>query len=117
VASVNHAAVFPSCRAVVHHGGAGTTAAGIRAGVPTLVLWVAAEQPLWGKQVTRLGVGRSRRFTASTRDSLLSDLRAVLTAEITDRSRLLATQMIAPSDSVAKAADLLEAAAGNCAAR
>ncbi|KAA0111847.1 glycosyltransferase [Mycolicibacterium sp. P1-5] len=117
VASVNHAAVFPSCRAVVHHGGAGTTAAGIRAGVPTLVLWVAAEQPLWGKQVTRLGVGTSRRFTASTRDSLLSDLRAVLTAEIAARARLLATQMTAPSDSVAKAADLLEAAAGNSATR
>lgn len=40
VGAVNHRTVFPRCRAVVHHGGAGTTAAGMRAGVPTLVLWV-----------------------------------------------------------------------------
>ena len=39
VGAVNYAAIFPACRAVVHHGGAGTTAAGLRAGVPTLILW------------------------------------------------------------------------------
>ena len=38
VRTVNYAAIFPACRAVVHHGGAGTTAAGLRAGVPTLIL-------------------------------------------------------------------------------
>ncbi|OYN80738.1 glycosyltransferase [Mycolicibacterium sphagni] len=113
VASVNHAAVFPSCRAVVHHGGAGTTAAGIRAGVPTLVLWVAAEQPLWGKQVQRLGIGTTRRFSATTRGSLLADLRAVLSPQTAESSRLLAARMTPASGSVATAADLLEAAARN----
>lgn len=113
VASVNHAAVFPSCRAVVHHGGAGTTAAGIRAGVPTLVLWVAAEQPLWGKQVERLGIGTSRRFSASTRCSLLADLRAVLAPQTVERSRLLAARISPASGSVAAAADLLEETARN----
>ena len=113
VDSVNHAAVFPSCRAVVHHGGAGTTAAGIRAGVPTLVLWVAAEQPLWGKQVSRLGIGATRRFSASTPTSLLTDLRTVLAPEMAIRARLLATRMTAPTDSVATAADLLEKDARN----
>jgi UDP:flavonoid glycosyltransferase YjiC (YdhE family) len=113
VASVNHAAVFPACRAAVHHGGAGTTAAGIRAGVPTLVLWVAAEQPLWGKQVERLGVGTSRRFSASTRDSLVEDLRAVLSPQTADRARLLAGRMSPAATSVATAADLLEQTARN----
>ena len=47
VRTVNHAAVFPICRAVAHHGGSGTTAAGVRAGVPTLILWVGADQPFW----------------------------------------------------------------------
>ncbi|CAM3341820.1 glycosyltransferase [Mycobacterium frederiksbergense] len=111
VPAVNHSAVFPACRAVVHHGGAGTTAAGIRAGVPTLVLWVAAEQPLWGKQVRRLGVGTFRRFSATTRDSLLADLRTVLAPETAQRARLLAGRMSQPSDSVTVAADLLEEAA------
>ena len=53
----------------------------MRAGVPTLVLWVAAEQPLWGKQVERLGVGTYRRFSATTRDLLVADLRSVLAPE------------------------------------
>jgi len=44
VGAVNHAAIFPTCRAVVHHGGSGTTAAGLRAGVPALVLWITSDQ-------------------------------------------------------------------------
>lgn len=108
VTAVNHAAVFPMCRAVVHHGGAGTTAAGLRAGVPTLVLWVAAEQPLWGKQVKRLGVGTYRRFSATTRDTLLADLQVLLARSTSDRARVLARRMSRPSDSVTTAADLLE---------
>ena len=111
VSAVNHAAVFPLCRAVVHHGGAGTTAAGMRAGVPTLVLWVAAEQPLWGKQVERLGVGTYRRFSATTRDLLVADLRSVLAPETAARARSLAVRMAQPSASVGAAADLLEEAA------
>lgn len=111
VADVNHAAVFPMCRAVVHHGGAGTTAAGLRAGVPTLVLWVAAEQPLWGKQVKRLGVGTYRRFSTITRNSLVADLQVVLAPGMSERARSLAGRMSRPSDSVTTAADLLEGAA------
>lgn len=111
VTAVNHAAVFPRCRAVVHHGGAGTTAAGLRAGVPTLVLWVAAEQPLWGKQVERLGVGTYRRLSVTTAETLLADLRVVLAHGTSERARALAEQMTRPSDSVATAADLLEGVA------
>lgn len=113
VTAVNHSAVFPACRAVVHHGGAGTTAAGLRAGIPTLVLWVAAEQPLWGKQVQRLGVGTYRRFSATTQASLLADLRTVLAPDTAQRSRLLAGRMVEPSSSVTTAADLLEEVAGS----
>lgn len=111
VASVNHAAVFPRCRAVVHHGGAGTTSAGARAGVPALVLWVAAEQPLWGKQVTRLGIGRARRFSTVTCDSLNEDLRAVLQPETIRRAREMAHRMIPAVNSIGTAAELLEKAA------
>lgn len=108
VSAVNHAAVFPACRAVVHHGGAGTTAAGVRAGAPTLVLWVAAEQPLWGTRITRLGIGRSRRFTATTAETLREDLRAVLAPEAARRAREVSARMTPASVSVATAADLLE---------
>jgi UDP:flavonoid glycosyltransferase YjiC (YdhE family) len=52
-----HDWLFPRMAAVVHHGGAGTTAAGLRAGVPTVVVPFFADQPFWGRRVHALGVG------------------------------------------------------------
>ncbi|OBI13363.1 glycosyl transferase family 1, partial [Mycobacterium sp. E2497] len=71
VGVVNYTKIFPACRAVVHHGGSGTTAAGLRAGIPTLILWTAGDQPFWGSHIKQLKVGTSRRFSASTRETLV----------------------------------------------
>ena len=49
--------LFPRMAAVVHHGGAGTTAAGLRAGVPSVVIPFFGDQPYWGSRVADLGVG------------------------------------------------------------
>lgn len=49
--------LFPQMAVVVHHGGAGTTAAGLRAGVPAVVVPFCADQPFWGDRVAALGVG------------------------------------------------------------
>jgi UDP:flavonoid glycosyltransferase YjiC (YdhE family) len=117
VGAVNHAAVFPLCRAVVHHGGAGTTAAGVRAAVPTLILWVGADQPVWATHVKRLRVGTARRFSSTNRDKLATALRKVLAPEIAVRAREVATQLTKPETSVSAAADLLEEKAGVMAAR
>lgn len=111
VGSVNHAAVFPRCRAIVHHGGAGTTAASVRSGVPTLVLWVGADQPVWARQIARLGVGAQRRYSKTTAASLRDDLRTVLSQKCLRRAREVAVTMTPPQRSVATAADLLERAA------
>ena len=108
VGEVNHAAIFPACRAVVHHGGAGTTAAGMRAGIPTLILWIGAEQPIWAIQVKRLKVGLARRFSRATRKSLVAELRAILAPEYVARAREIATRMTKPAASVTSSADLLE---------
>ena len=108
VGAANHAAVFPACRAVVHHGGAGTTAAGLRAGVPTLLLWRAGDQPLWGAAIKRLKVGTARRFTATTEKSMVADLRTILAPQYATRARELATRMTKPAESVAATADLVE---------
>jgi UDP:flavonoid glycosyltransferase YjiC (YdhE family) len=78
VGTMNYATVFPDCRAVVHHGGAGTTAASLRAGVPTLILWMADVQVVWGAAVKRLKVGTARRFSSATEKSLVADLRTIL---------------------------------------
>lgn len=111
VGVVNYAAIFPVCRAVVHHGGSGTTAASMRAGIPTLILWSSADQPYWGNQVKRLNVGTARRFSATTQESLVADLRQVLAPETATRARELAARMSKPAGSIANAADLLEAVA------
>ena len=62
---VPHDWLFPRMQAVVHHGGAGTTAAGLRAGKPTLVIPFGGDQPFWGSRVHALGCGPkpSRRET------------------------------------------------------
>lgn len=108
VGAVNYAAVFPTCRAVVHHGGSGTTAASLRAGVPTLILSMDANQALWGGQIKRLKVGTTRRFSKSNRDNLVADLRRILAPGYAARARELATAMSKPADSVINAADVVE---------
>lgn len=55
--SAPHAWLFPRMAAVVHHGGAGTTAAGLRAGVPSIITPFMGDQLFWGKRVAELGVG------------------------------------------------------------
>jgi sterol 3beta-glucosyltransferase len=57
ISSIPHTWLFSRMAAVVHHGGAGTTAAGLRAGVPSIVVPFMADQPFWGKRVADLGVG------------------------------------------------------------
>jgi sterol 3beta-glucosyltransferase len=57
VDSVPHSWLFPRVAAVVHHGGAGTTAAGLRAGVPSIVIPFFGDQLFWGHRVEKLGVG------------------------------------------------------------
>lgn len=55
--SLPHNWVLPQCAGIVHHGGYGTTAAGLRAGIPALVIPHIADQFYWGQQVHQLGVG------------------------------------------------------------
>lgn len=52
-----HDWLFPRTRAVVHHGGAGTVAAGVRAGVPAVTVPFFSDQPFWGGRLARLGMG------------------------------------------------------------
>ncbi|CAA9577642.1 MAG: UDP-glucose:sterol glucosyltransferase, partial [uncultured Thermomicrobiales bacterium] len=57
VTSIPHTWLFPRMAAVVHHGGAGTTGAALRAGVPSVVVPFGLDQPFWGRRVAALGVG------------------------------------------------------------
>jgi UDP:flavonoid glycosyltransferase YjiC (YdhE family) len=65
-----HDRLFPRMAGVVHHGGAGTTGAGVRAGVPSLVVPFGVDQPFWGGRLAALGVGPEpiarKRLTRAT---------------------------------------------------
>ncbi len=55
--SAPHSWLFPRMAAVVHHGGAGTTAEGLRAGVPSVIVPFAFDQSFWGARISALGLG------------------------------------------------------------
>jgi sterol 3beta-glucosyltransferase len=57
IGDLPHDWLFPRMAAVVHHAGAGTTAAGLRAGVPSVTVPVLADQPFWAARLAALGVG------------------------------------------------------------
>ncbi|MFC1846877.1 glycosyltransferase [Chloroflexota bacterium] len=54
---VPHEWLIPKMAALVHHGGANTTANGLRSGLPSIIIPFAWDQPFWGYQVYNLGVG------------------------------------------------------------
>lgn len=108
VGAVNFGAVLPSCRAAVQPGGAGTTSAALRAGVPTLILWTAPDQLGWARQVKRLKVGTARRFSATSHETLVKDLRTILAPPYVTRAGEIASHMAKPAESATAAADLVE---------
>jgi UDP:flavonoid glycosyltransferase YjiC (YdhE family) len=55
--SVPHQWLLPRCEMIIHHGGAGTTSAGLRAGIPNIVIPHTADQPFWGNRVHAIGAG------------------------------------------------------------
>jgi UDP:flavonoid glycosyltransferase YjiC (YdhE family) len=66
VATKPHHVIFPHCRAVVHHGGAGATQSVMRAGKPSVVVANISEQEHWGRELRQLGMaGRIRSVLAS----------------------------------------------------
>ncbi len=108
VHQVNYATIFPTCRAVVHHGGAGTLAACLRAGVPQLILWTLPDQPFFAAQLKRLKVGTGRRFSTTSEETLVADLRRILAPPSAAHARTLAAQMTRPEESSAAAAAHVE---------
>ncbi|MFJ6378794.1 glycosyltransferase [Kitasatospora sp. NPDC092039] len=76
VGELPHARLFPHMAAVVHHAGAGTAAAALRAGVPSVPVPVTADQPFWAGRLTRLGAATAPiPFAGLTADRLAEAVR------------------------------------------
>ena len=105
-----HDWLFPRVSAVVHHGGAGTTAAAFRAGVPAVIVPHGNDQFAWAARAFELGVAPEpiprRRLDAST---LATAITRALEADVVDAARALG-QRVRSENGVAAAVALIEAA-------
>ncbi|KOV30943.1 glycosyl transferase [Streptomyces sp. XY431] len=90
VGEVNHQVLFARVAAVVHHGGAGTTAAAARAGAPQLVVPQIVDQPYWAARVAELGIGAVHDTAVPTAGSVAAALRTVLSPQTRDRAAAVA---------------------------
>lgn len=109
VDDVPHGWLFPKMSAIVHHGGAGTTGAGLRAGVPSLIAPFAGDQYGWADRVVKLGVGpKMENAKTLTAEGLAGAIRrAAGDADLRARAAALGGR-IRNEDGVARAVEVIE---------
>jgi sterol 3beta-glucosyltransferase len=104
-----HEWLFPKMAAVVHHGGAGTTAAGLRAGIPTIVVPFFGDQFYWGWWVSDLGVGPEpiprKKLTA---ERLAEAIHAAVSDGAMQQRAAALGQKIGAEDGVGRAVEIVE---------
>lgn len=107
--AIPHTWLFERVAAVVHHGGAGTTAAGLRAGVPSIIIPFFGDQPFWGEKVAALGVGPTaiprQKLTAARLAQAIHQ--AVTDEKMRENAAALGSQ-IRSEDGVARAVKLIQ---------
>ena len=109
IGSVPHEWLFPQLAGVVHHGGAGTTGAGLRAGVPTMIVPHFADQPFWGQRIAALGVGPKPVFRHKlTAELLAQGIQAMVQEQEMRETVATLSQQIRAEDGIAHAVRLIE---------
>jgi len=93
VGDVSHDVLFTRVAAVIHHGGAGTTATAARAGVPQVITPMFSDQFYWAGRIAALGVGTTTPYATMTDESLAGALRQVLDQAVAIRARSLASEV------------------------
>jgi sterol 3beta-glucosyltransferase len=107
--AVPHDWLLPKCKMVIHHGGAGTTSSGLRAGIPNIVLPFTADQPFWGRRVHAIGAGPRPILVKNLSTEKL--VRAIVEAEnqaVRKRAHAI-SQRIRSEDGVGQGVALIEA--------
>ena len=89
-----HDWLFSQVSCVVHHGGAGTTAAGITAGKPTMIVPFFGDQPFWGDMIARAGAGPAPiPFKKLTADNLAAAMQEALQPQVQERAMVMAARI------------------------
>jgi UDP:flavonoid glycosyltransferase YjiC (YdhE family) len=108
VDSIPHDWLMPHTAAVAHHGGAGTTAAGIRAGVPSILIPIGADQRLWAFRVEQLGVGpKAIPHAKLTAEKLAEAIHEVITDKDIQQKASVLGNKIREEDGVGKAVKIV----------
>jgi sterol 3beta-glucosyltransferase len=109
IREIPHSWLFPQMAALVHHGGMGTTAAGLRSGIPAVILPLGVDQPFWADRVQRLDVGiRSAGYFKITTERLAADItRAVSDNTLRGKAAALGKRIRAERG-VEKAVELIQ---------
>ena len=108
VESIPHAWLFPRVAAVVHHGGAGTTGAGLRAGVPSILTPFVADQPSWARRVAELGAGpRPIPFRELTAERLADAIRQALSDRSIREAARSIGERVRAEDGLGMATDII----------
>ncbi len=109
ISNAPHWKLFEHVKAVVHHGGAGTTHTGLYAGKPTFVVPQIFDQPYWGKRIAELGCGptpvRLRKLTPTILASALDELSTDASFESAARDL---QERLLREDGTGLAADVIE---------
>lgn len=108
IGPVNHAALFPRLSAVVHHGGAGTTATALRAGVPQIIAPHMFDQHYWASRVRASGLGPAPLSRYFRSDALASALRETLGNAAVAQRALSTAEPIRASRGTQRAVEVLE---------
>ncbi len=111
VDQIPHDWLFPQMAATVHHGGAGTTAASLHAGVPTVVLPFLSgmDQSFWGKRVAALGVGPDPiPFTRLTAAMLARAIQQAVSDETMRKKAAQVGKLIRTEDGIGNAVQVIE---------
>ena len=102
-----HDWLFPRVSAVVHHGGAGTTAIGLKCGKPTMIVPFFGDQPFWGAMVARAGAGahEATPYKKLTANVLAEGIKQCLTTEAKQAAEVIAKSISEEGDGAKNAVD------------
>jgi sterol 3beta-glucosyltransferase len=112
IESAPHDWLLPKCKILIHHGGAGTTSAALRAGIPQVVVPFMADQPFWGSRVHAVGVAsKPIRVSRLSVEKMVSAMAEAESKIILERAQLMG-QMIRSEDGVGNAVAWIESYVG-----